>query len=66
MNTLTDNIAQVLTEPLTSDWLRVALRAALRGGPVQAANDAERLAELLTGQVETMLFLEEWEGSRAR
>jgi len=66
MNTLTDDIAQVLAEPQTSDWLRAALRAALRRDPVEAANDAERLAELLTGQVETALFLEEWRGPEVR
>ena len=44
---ITDAIAEVLASPDTSYWLREALRAALERDAWDAAQDAERLAELL-------------------
>lgn len=40
-------IQQVLADPSTSAWLKQALEAALQRDPADAANDAERLADLL-------------------
>ncbi len=65
MEPLTDEIARVLAEPKSSDWLRAALRAALARDPVDAANDAEQLARLLTGRVEVMRFLDAWSQPKA-
>lgn len=41
------SVAQVLTDPAASDWLKAALRSALSRDPADAANDAELLAHLL-------------------
>lgn len=60
MYTVTDEIADVLTAAGTSPWLREALRTALLRDPMDAANDAALLAQLLTGKVEAMIFLEQW------
>ena len=49
-NTRNDNlptIEEVLRDPAASFWLKGALRSALVRDPVDAANDAEVLAELL-------------------
>jgi hypothetical protein len=40
-------IEQILRDPAASFWLKNALRSALTRDPVDAANDAEVLAELL-------------------
>ena len=40
-------IKAVLQDPGASFWLRAALRSALARDPVDAANDAEVLAQLL-------------------
>ena len=37
----------ILDDPGASDWLKEALRSALKRDPVDAANDAEVLATLL-------------------
>jgi hypothetical protein len=37
----------VLADPAATDWLKAALRTALSRDPVDAANDAEVLAQLL-------------------
>ena len=60
MRTVTDEIVAVISDPNTSPWLREALRSALHRDPVDAASDAQQLGQLLTDQVETLLFLEEW------
>jgi hypothetical protein len=59
MNTITDEMNDVLTGGDTTPWLSEALRAALKCDPVVAANDAERLAHLLMAQVETEMIVEE-------
>ncbi|ENZ77707.1 MULTISPECIES: hypothetical protein [Ralstonia] len=46
--TLTDQkIQQVLNDPGTSSWLKTALRAQIQRDPVDAANDADVLAEIM-------------------
>jgi len=40
-------IQQVLADPSTSTWMKQALESALQRDPAEAANEAERLAELL-------------------
>jgi hypothetical protein len=40
-------IAEVLSDPAASFWLKTALRSALCRDPVDAANDSEILARLL-------------------
>lgn len=46
--TPSDYISWILTNPAASSWLKNALKAALKRGPVDAANDAEHLASLLS------------------
>lgn len=41
------DVQSVLASPDASVWLKVALQSALQRDPVDAANDAELLAELL-------------------
>jgi hypothetical protein len=41
------SIAQVMNDPAVSDWLKHALSGALNRDPVDAAHDAECLAEIL-------------------
>lgn len=60
MYTVNDEITAVLEAPTTSPWLRAALRSAIARDPAEAANDAERLAQLLAARAETMFSLEEW------
>lgn len=46
--TLTNlKVQQILNDPSASDWLKTALRAQLERDPVDAANDADVLAEIL-------------------
>jgi len=63
MLTLTDDMVAVLSADNTSSWLLQALRSAIQRDPIQAANDAERLADLLTGRVEEQVFLGQWRPS---
>ncbi|ANJ76581.1 hypothetical protein PQH03_28655 [Ralstonia insidiosa] len=50
--TLTDmKVQQVLNDPSTSDWLKNALRAQLERDPVDAANDADVLAEIFRSKL---------------
>jgi hypothetical protein len=42
----------LLAAPETSDWLRLALLAALRRDPVDAANDARTLALVLSDRAQ--------------
>jgi hypothetical protein len=63
MSTLTDDMVAVLNTNNTSAWLLDALRSAIQRDPIQAANDAERLADLLTGWVEAEVFLDQWRPS---
>jgi hypothetical protein len=42
--------AEVLTDPCTPAWVRVALVAALQADPIDAANGAEVLAAVLVGR----------------
>jgi hypothetical protein len=41
------NVEEALSDPSASCWLKHALRSALERDPVDAANDAEVLAQLL-------------------
>ena len=49
------DIAEVLADPAASFWLKDALRSALLRDPVDAANDAEILAQLLDQRCEAIL-----------
>ncbi|SIQ99327.1 hypothetical protein [Aquipseudomonas alcaligenes] len=44
---ITDEIQAILAAPTSSAWLKQALESALERDPADAANDAERLADLL-------------------
>lgn len=48
-------ISTVLEDPAASFWLKAALRSALVRDPVDAANDAELLYELLAHKCEEIL-----------
>ena len=48
-------IAQVLADPAASFWLKDALRSALTRDPVDAANDAAVLAQLLHQRCQEIL-----------
>lgn len=48
-------IEQVLADPAASFWLKVALNSALDRDPVDAANDAEVLAQLLQQRCQQIL-----------
>ena len=49
-------IQEVLDDPAASNWLKDALRAALRRDPVDAANDSAFLAELLDTHAQAAVF----------
>ena len=44
----------LLDDSATSHWLKHALKAALERDPVDAANDAELLAEILAERADTI------------
>lgn len=44
---IADEIQTILSSGTTSAWLKQALESALERDPADAANDAERLADLL-------------------
>lgn len=48
-------IHEILLDPAASFWLKNALRSALERDPVDAANDAEVLAQLLDRRCRSML-----------
>jgi hypothetical protein len=48
-------IEQVLTDPAASFWLKECLRSALDRDPVDVANDAEVLAQLLDRRCQEIL-----------
>ena len=50
-----ERIRHMLNDPAASRWLRNALRAALDRDPVDAANDAEILGEVLNARAEAVL-----------
>lgn len=54
-NTEQNQVEQVLASPATSTWLRNSLTAALQRDPIDAANDAEALSELLSARCEDLL-----------
>lgn len=47
-------IDSVLTDPASSNWLKAVLQSALLRDPVDAANDANILAELLDQNARTV------------
>jgi hypothetical protein len=49
------SIDQILRDPAASYWLKQALQSALLRDPVDAANHAEILAQLLTDRCRTLL-----------
>jgi hypothetical protein len=48
-------VDRVFADPAASRWLQAALREALRRDPVDAANDAEFLAQLLAARCDDIL-----------
>ena len=52
---MSPRIDTVLADPATSDWLRVALQAAIKRDPVDAANDAELLFATLKAHLDARL-----------
>jgi len=48
-------VAEVLSDPAASLWLRTTLRSALLRDPVDAANDCEFLARLLARRCEQLM-----------
>jgi hypothetical protein len=48
-------IDQILGDPAASMWLKAALRSALSRDPVDAANDADLLAQVLELQCRSIL-----------
>lgn len=48
-------IQAVLSDPSTSNWLHIALTAALKRDCVDAAKDAELLASLLSERAQSVL-----------
>lgn len=53
--TTTDEIQKTLANKSTSAWLKQALESALERDPVDAANDAEVLTELLARRCDRLL-----------
>lgn len=51
---MTDRTTELLTDPSVSDWLKNSLRTALRRDPVDAADDAAMLADLLAARLREM------------
>lgn len=54
----TMNEKDVLADPEASEWLRNALRTALECDPVVAANEAERLVQVLRSRVVRLAQIE--------
>lgn len=52
---LSREIEQILHDPAASFWIKKALQTALDRDPVDAANDAEVLAEVLSGRCSGLL-----------
>lgn len=50
---------EVLADPAASGWLKACLSVALRRDPVDAANDAELLADVLAQRAAVPTFLRE-------
>lgn len=49
------SISELLNSPTLSTWLRDALTQALKRDPVDAANDAELLSQLLSARCDQLL-----------
>jgi hypothetical protein len=52
-------IAEIMADQSTSDWLKTALRAAMERDPVDALNDTLALAGILEERLRTLLDLDE-------
>ena len=48
-------VREIVADPATSEWLRLALTDAMVRDPVDAANDADTLASVLTMRAEIRL-----------
>ena len=48
-------VREIVDDPATSEWLRLALTDAMGRDPVDAANDADTLASVLSMRAEVML-----------
>ena len=51
-------IEEVMADPSSSTWLKIALRAALERDPADALNDTLALAGILEERLRTLLELE--------
>jgi hypothetical protein len=52
-------IADIMQDPSTSFWFKVTLESALKRDPVDAANDAEVMAKLLSARCAKILDMGE-------
>jgi hypothetical protein len=57
MAMLTEKIKRVLTDPAASFWLKDAIEKNLKRDPVDAANDAEVLCDLLEERCHLVLAI---------
>ena len=48
-------VREIVDDPATSEWLRLALTDAMGRDPIDAANDADTLASVLTMRAELLL-----------
>lgn len=58
-------IEAVLADPASSNWLKDALRAAMKRDPVDAANDASTLKNILEDRCDEVVDAA-WDDHRAR
>lgn len=55
-NSLPTAIAVLMSDPSASFWVKTALKTALERDPVDAANDARMLADLLEQRAQALLL----------
>ncbi len=48
-------VNEILSDPCASNWLKDAVRAALKRDPVDAVNDAEALVEVLSDRLDAVV-----------
>lgn len=58
ISTAEETIETTLSDPSASNWLKTALETAMNRDPVDAANDASHLAELLNQRADASLSAE--------
>jgi hypothetical protein len=53
---LTHDMTRILKDPSASSWLKMTITSSLQRDPVDAANDAEVLSQLLQARAEAILI----------